>query len=178
MSFITYWGKLGRILGMVLKIPEWATSELTEQVMRVLIYCRLGQILRRVLKKFHQISHIKTCEWVSQLQEGAWRQDQHRSVLQTKNFSLDAGTLKSQNSYIKLSRAPIVDSSTKPRKSAISFYLYFFILPQVIYTQVSFFYLAGILRSNTDKFFQSCKKQSARGSLVMSHDQRLQLDSS
>ena len=35
-------------------------------------------------------------ERVSQPQEGAWRQDQHKSVLQTKNFSLDAGTLKSQ----------------------------------------------------------------------------------
>ena len=42
-------------------------------------------------------------ERVSQLQEGAWRQDQHRLVLQTKNFSLDAGTLKSQNGYTKLS---------------------------------------------------------------------------
>ena len=41
-------------------------------------------------------------ERVSELQEGAWKQDQHRSVLQTKNFSLDAGTLKSQNGYIEL----------------------------------------------------------------------------
>ena len=35
-------------------------------------------------------------ERASQLQEGAWRQNQHKSVFQTKNFSLDAGTLKSQ----------------------------------------------------------------------------------
>ena len=44
-----------------------------------------------------------TGERINKLQEGAWRQDQHRSVLQTKNFSLDAGTLKSQNGYPKLS---------------------------------------------------------------------------
>ena len=42
-------------------------------------------------------------ERVSELQEGAWRQNQHKSVFQTKNFSLDAGTLKSQNGYTKLS---------------------------------------------------------------------------
>ena len=35
-------------------------------------------------------------ERASQLQEGAWRQNQHKSIFQTKNFSLDAGTLKSQ----------------------------------------------------------------------------------
>ena len=35
-------------------------------------------------------------ERASQLHEGAWRQNQHKSVFQTKNFSLDAGTLKSQ----------------------------------------------------------------------------------
>ena len=35
-------------------------------------------------------------ERASQLQEVAWRKNQHKSVFQTKNFSLDAGTLKSQ----------------------------------------------------------------------------------
>ena len=40
----------------------------------------------------------------SQQQEGAWRQNQHKSVFQTKNFSLDAGTLKSKSGYVKLSR--------------------------------------------------------------------------
>ena len=43
--------------------------------------------------------------------------------------------------------------------------------------QVSF-YLAGILRPNTDKFFQSCKKQSARGLLVMIRVQSYRWDSS
>ena len=46
--------------------------------------------------KFYQICHTKTGERVNQQQEEAWRQDQQKPVFQTKNFSLDAGTSKSQ----------------------------------------------------------------------------------
>ena len=42
---------MGRILRRGLKIPERATSELTEQVMRVLIYFRPGQIFEEGLQK-------------------------------------------------------------------------------------------------------------------------------
>ena len=57
----------------------------------------------------------------------------------------------SRQEWQKASLAPTVDSSTKPRKSSTLFYLYSFILPQVISKQVSF-YLAGILSSHPPRY--------------------------
>jgi len=63
------------------------------------------EFLREVLKNSTKTTFRRTNECGSQLHEEAWRQDQHKSVFQTKNFSLDAGALKSQNGNVKLSRA-------------------------------------------------------------------------
>ena len=81
-------------------------------------------------------------ERASQLQEGAWRQNQHKSVFQTKNFSLDAGTLKSQKwlcEAVKNDKRHHLHPSWTHKQSLEDLQSHFIsILPQVIYKQFLF----------------------------------------
>ena len=71
-------------------------------------------------------------ERASQLQEGAWRQNKHKSVFQTKNFSLDAGTLKSQKwlyKAVKNNKGHHLHPSWTPQQNLENHPPYFIFIP-------------------------------------------------